>query len=104
MTAARSMGPSLESPSFSTIAHNDDGARHVAPVDDGAGVATITMRFEPLCEATAPVSCAEVRDGRGRLVAVFDGDDGVRVLGEAIEHCRERGLDVRAITDGANEG
>jgi hypothetical protein len=23
-------------------------------------------------------------------------------LGEAIEHCRERGLDVRAITDGAS--
>lgn len=60
-------------------------------------VASITVRLEPQWPGTAPVPSVEIRNGRGQLVDAIDGRDGVQLLGEALELCRERGLEVRSI-------
>jgi hypothetical protein len=62
-------------------------------------IATITVHREPQWPGTDPVACVEVRDARGHLIEVFDGSDGLRMLGEAIELCRERGLEVSSIRE-----
>lgn len=69
--------------------------------DDAAArpelVARITVRLEPQWPGTAPVPSIEIRNGLGQLVDAIDGRDGVQLLGEAIELCRERGLEVGSI-------
>lgn len=88
MTAA----PSLLFVSPKPGANDDAAARPELAV-------TITMRLEPQWPGTAPVPTAEIRRANGQLVEVFDGSDGVRVLGEAIEYCAELGLSVGAIVE-----
>lgn len=91
MTAAHALLSVPLSPPFAGACANDDAS--MQPDD----CATITVSFEPQWPGTAPVACVEIRDGRGRLIEAFDGVDAVRVLGEAIELCRERCLTVTSI-------
>lgn len=92
--------------SLMTAAHalvRSDVAHDRCANDDASAlpdrVATITVRREPQWPGTDPVACVEIRDGRGHLIEVFDGSDGLRMLGEAIEHCRALGLEVRSIVE-----
>lgn len=92
--------------SFMTAAHalvETEAAQDRSANDDASArperIATITIRREPQWPGTDPVACVEVRDALGHLIEVFDGSDGLRILGEAIELCRERGLDVSSIRE-----
>lgn len=90
MTAAHALG----APAFAAQPTANDDASTRPDL-----VATTIVRREPLWPGTDPVTCVELRDGHDHLIEVFDGSDGLSVLGEAIEHCRASGITVTSIVE-----